>query len=196
MHKLRERTPKRRTSPREVSRYNEYKKNLREDFNARCGYCDDEDIWTGKRFFHVDHFVPQKHLKTISDKEYSNLVYSCPYCNTHKGSDWPTKDEHLHNNGREGYVDVCLPQYDAQFYRTPGGEIFSRTDLGEYMYRKLKLFLRRHAVIWKLCKINVQIEEIKKILEEEKDPDLKEKHYNLLDKYWEYTHQLEEYNEE
>jgi len=78
MNKLRERIPKRRSNPKQVSRYRDYKNDLREDFNCRCGYCDDEDIWAGgKKSFHIDHFVPRKHLKTILDKEYSNLIYSC-----------------------------------------------------------------------------------------------------------------------
>lgn len=197
MHKLRESTPKRRPCPREVSRYNEHKDDLREDFNGKCGYCDDEDKWTGgKRFFHVDHFVPQKHLKAISDKEYSNLVYSCFFCNNSKRSDWPTNDEHLHNNGREGYIDVCLPEYDAQFYRSREGEIFSKTDLGEYMYRKLKLFLRRHAVIWNMGRLHKQVLEIKEILGEQENPGLKEKLTGLLSIHFEYIQQLIECNEE
>jgi len=195
MNKLRESTPKRRPNPRQVSKYKEYKNDLREDFNGRCGYCDDEDKWGGKRCFHVDHFVPKKHLKTISDQEYNNLVYSCPYCNTHKGSDWPTNDEHLHNNGKEGYIDVCLPQYDAQFYRKPGGEILPNTALGEYMYRKLKLFLKRHAVLWNLGRLYNQVLEIKKISDEQENPGLKEKLSNLQSRFFDYSQQLIECNE-
>lgn len=194
---MREIIPKRRSNPKRVSRYQEYKDDLRADFNNRCGYCDDEDKWTGgKRNFQIDHFVPRKQWKTISEKEYSNLIYSCFFCNNSKRSDWPTNDEYLHNDGREGYIDVCLPEYDDQFYRTPEGEIFPRTDLGRYMSRKLKLFLKRHAIIWKLRKTNDLIEEIENKLEEKKDPDLKEKHYNLLVKWREYSQQLMKCNEE
>jgi hypothetical protein len=197
MNKLRERIPKRRLNPRLVSRYSEYKDDLREDFNCRCGYCNDEDNWAGgKRFFQIDHFVPRKHMITISEKEYSNLIYSCFFCNNSKRSDWPTNDENLHNNGREGYIDVCHPEYDAQFYRNSRGEIFPRTDLGEYMHKKLKLFLSRHAVIWNLGRLNNQILEIKKIKEEEKNLDLKEKLSNLLSKYFDYKQQLDQCNEE
>jgi len=197
MNKLREKIPKRRSNPKQVSRYSEYKDDLREDFNCRCGYCDDEDKWPGgKLFFQIDHFVPRKHMITISDKEYSNLVYSCFFCNNSKHSDWPTNDENLHNNGKEGYIDVCLPKYDAQFYRNFGGEIFPRTELGEYMYRKLKLFLRRHAVIWNLSRLHNKILEIEKIRKEERDLDLKKKLCNLHSKFFYYNQQLFECNEE
>ncbi len=196
MTKLRERIPKRRSNPRLVSRYSEYKDDLREDFNCRCGYCDDEDKWMGgKGFFQIDQFVPRKHLKTISDKEYSNLIYSCFFCNNSKRSDWPTNDENMHNNGREGYIDVCLSEYDAQFYRDSGGEIFPNTDIGEYMHRKLKLFLRRHAVIWNLGRLNNQILEIGKILDEEENLDLKKKFGSLQSKFFDYIQQLHQCNE-
>ncbi len=197
MNKLRERIPKRRSNPRRVSRYNKYKDDLREDFNCKCGYCDDEDKWSGgKRFFQIDHFVPRKHLGTISDREYSNLIYSCFFCNNSKRSDWTTNDENLHNDGRKGYIDVCLPEYDAQFNRNSRGEIFPRTDLGKYMYKKLKLFLRRHAVIWKLGRFHNQILKIKKISDEQENPDLKKKLSNLHNKFFYYNQQLIECNEE
>lgn len=197
MDKLREKIPNRRSNPKSVSSYKEFKDDIKEDFNSRCGYCDDEDRWMGgKRFFQIDHFVPRKYLMSISDKEYSNLIYSCFFCNNSKHSDWPTKDEQLPNNGKEGYIDVCLPEYDTQFYRNSLGEIIPRTDLGEYMYKKLKLFLRRHSVIWNLSRVHNQIQEIKRILNENEDLELKEKLLNLLIKYHDYICQLGQCDEE
>jgi len=63
------------------------------------------------------------------------------------------------------------------------------------MYRKLKLFLIRHAVIWNLSRLNNRILEIKKILEEEENLDLKEKLTNLHSKFVDYIQQLHQCNE-
>lgn len=195
-HKLRETIPQRRPNPKTVARYGSYKDDLRNDFNRRCGYCDDEDRWTGKKlFFQIDHFVPRKYLKTISEAEYGNLVYSCFFCNNSKRADWPTNDEMLHNDGHEGYIDVCDPVYDEQFYRDSTGEIVACTELGHYMYCKLKLFLKRHAILWKLSRIRDQIREIEKIMKEKKSLGSNEKLLRLKAMHYDYFEQLTECNE-
>ena len=41
--------------------YRRYKDYLAEDFNNRCGYCDESDLWSnGKKGFQIDHFAPKK----------------------------------------------------------------------------------------------------------------------------------------
>lgn len=47
MPKLREKDPERRDIKKKKKCYRSYKKELREDFNKRCGYCDDHDCWAG-----------------------------------------------------------------------------------------------------------------------------------------------------
>ncbi len=76
-----------RTCTKKYARYRYYKAYLREDFNKRCGYCDDRDIICGGiRGFHIDHFRPQKPFSHL-ENDYNNLVYACPYCNGGKSND-------------------------------------------------------------------------------------------------------------
>ncbi len=58
MPEFRESTPKRRAILKQKKDYRSYKKELREDFNKRCGYCDDPDSWKDA-FYEIDHFVPK-----------------------------------------------------------------------------------------------------------------------------------------
>lgn len=156
--------PQRRPNPRNVSKYKLYKEDLRQDFKNCCGYCGDEDSWGGgKRVFHIDHFVPRKILVNISEECYDNLVYSCFYCNNKKRADWPTKNENIHNDGAAGYIDPCNPTYGQQFMRNKFGEIIPLTTLGNYMYSKLGLNLRRHSIIWNLCRLEKRITKLNEL---------------------------------
>jgi hypothetical protein len=47
MNDFRNFQPQRRTNPRSVSRYRNYKEDLRDDFKSYCGYCGDEESWGG-----------------------------------------------------------------------------------------------------------------------------------------------------
>ena len=119
---FRHKTPSRRVNSPTKSDYKKYRKELREDFNERCGYCGDHDFFR-QTYYEIDHFVPQDKLKTISPNEYSNLVYSCRSCNNSKRAKWPTNDEHVHNDGRIGFIDPCDPKYAEQFQRGADGSI-------------------------------------------------------------------------
>ncbi len=180
MPELKETTPKRRTDFKQKKRYNSYKKELREDFSGRCGYCNDQDSYRNA-FYEIDHFVPKKHLNTIPENDYGNLVYACRHCNNAKWDKWPTEDEKRHNNRKEGFIDPCNKAYDEQFERNRLGEIRSRTTLGKYMHKALKLYLRRHAVIWNLERIDSFIDEIENL--NEIYPRLKETYTQLLCQY-------------
>ena len=127
---LRQRVPE-RTCTKTYKSYRSFKKDLRKDFNRRCGYCDDHDdgFWRG---FQIDHFIPQTQLQKIQDNDYGNLVYSCFFCNNSKGQDWPSNDELVAvTPARHGYIDPCSNQYDAQYHRDKDGKIIqSGTALG------------------------------------------------------------------
>jgi hypothetical protein len=179
MIKFRNITPKRNPKVRNASKYTQYKSDLQENFNRKCGYCDDIDYWKDS-FYEIDHFVPRVYLKTISENEYNNLVYSCHFCNNAKRAKWPTGEEHIHNNGSEGFIDPCDSSYDEQFYRNESGAIKAQTSLGNYMYRELKLYLMKHEVIWNLERLRNLIRESERILEEKNNQKLKD---SLLDLY-------------
>jgi hypothetical protein len=54
--------------------------------NFRCEYCKIREL-DSFLAFHIDHFISQKHGE---GNEEANLIYSCPDCNTCKGTDLTT----------------------------------------------------------------------------------------------------------
>lgn len=157
MQAFRDGTPA-RTCSKTFSNYRDFKPYLREDFKMRCGYCHDRDLACGGRWgMHIDHFRPKAlfmHLAT----HYSNLVYACPYCNLAKSDDWPGNETQC-VVGDRGYIDPCSPALDQHFERYDNGRIRPKTLVGKYMFRRLRLGLRRHQLAW-VC------EQLEKLLQE------------------------------
>jgi hypothetical protein len=121
----------------------------------------------------VDHFVPKNSnqmMSNIPENAYSNLVYSCSQCNRGKWHHWPTGDEKLHNNGTIGWVDPVGFEFASHFRRNADGTIVvtSNSTLSEYMYSKLKLNLRIHAVNWNMEKIFAASGDLSKLNDEER----------------------------
>lgn len=137
------------------------KKYLSKDFGGRCAYCDDLDsINNGKNSYAVEHFAPKKRFPQLEFR-YENLLYSCPFCNSAKSSDWPSDDPTISVVGNCGYVDPCTDEYYSHLDRNDcTGEIYSKSELGEYMYIHLNLFLKRHAIIFMMEKVQGKIEEL------------------------------------
>jgi hypothetical protein len=75
----------RRHGPRGYDPYNGFKPWLRDEFQFRCVYCLEREMWYPDRSasFSVDHVVPQTDDKTLVC-EYRNLVYACTRCNSAK----------------------------------------------------------------------------------------------------------------
>ena len=188
MSKFREHTPKRRNITKLVSRHGDHRADLRKDFLNRCGYCNDIDTW---RFtwFEIDHFVPQEHLKTISNTDYSNLVYSCRSCNNAKRAKWPSKDETIHNDGKIGFIDPCEDDYNKQFDRLDSGRILPKTDLGEWMYNEMKLYKPQHEIIWNIQRIAELINEIEST-HDTSENEIQDKLFNIYRKFFAYIKEL------
>jgi len=184
---FRELTPNRRPDRKECKHYRSYRKTLREDFNNRCGYCDDSDRLR-IRSFTIDHFVPQNpkdFTHNIPANDYYNLVYTCNYCNASKKNKWPTKNAEEHNNGREGFIDPTEESYTELFKRSDAGKIIpDNDDLANYILAELKLWLPIHEKMWKWERLITLEEKIKAKLELVKDQKLKdvlkEKHYQIM----------------
>lgn len=189
MSQFRRATPKRRNIITVVNKYTDHRDELKEDYKYRCGYCDDVDMWRTV-WFEIDHFVPQKYLKTIKDTDYSNLVYSCRSCNNSKRAHWPTGDEFLHNKNDEGFIDPCEDEYDKQFTRYNNGRIIHQTQLGKWMYYKLKLHKPQHEIIWQIEALDILIEESEKLMNTMENNALKDKLLDLYREYRKYTKQL------
>ena len=190
MTDFRHRKPTRRESPEEKSRYTDYKPELREDFNERCGYCGDHDFFR-QTYYEIDHFVPQDKLETISLNEYSNLVYSCRSCNNSKRAKWPTGDEKVHNDGKVGFIDPCDETYANQFHRGKDGSIIACTELGQWMWTALNFGNPAHRVIWNLEEIRKRINEIVAYAKVGRVPaELETDIWALIDKYFAYEAEL------
>jgi len=147
-----------RTCTKSYSQYTSFKPFIREDFNQRCGYCDDLDIYNGgSRGYQIDHFKPHSiakfnHLKTT----YSNLVYSCPYCNRAKSNKWQDS---------EGFIDPCDNAYDIHLQRCDRGKIHFKSSQGKYIHRNLSLHLKRHELLWMIEKLQRQSNKLDELIE-------------------------------
>ncbi len=154
--KFRDKTPSRRADQKKFADYHEYKNPLKQDFNSHCGYCDDPDRFSDIPY-QIDHYVPKAIMQTIAENDYNNLVYACRRCNRAKWDKWPTGDEKISNNGTEGFIDPCNPEYDQQFERNERGEIIPTTPLGEWMWKELDLGNAAHRIIWTLSQIRKEM---------------------------------------
>lgn len=182
-------TPKRREIKTEVAKYSDHKYDLKKDYKCRCGYCNDIDIWRTV-WFEIDHFVPQKYLKSIKNTDYSNLVYACRACNNSKRAHWPTEDELVHNKSNEGFIDPCDDEYEKQFERYNDGRIIHKTQLGKWMYYKLKLYKPQHEIIWQIEELDNLIEECEKLIDKTDNLALNNRVLKLYREYRKYTKQL------
>jgi hypothetical protein len=186
---FRKETPIRSDIKTVVSKYSDHREELKKDYKRRCGYCNDIDTWRTV-WFEVDHFVPQKYLKTIKDTDYSNLVYACRSCNNSKRAHWPTEDELIHYKDDKGFIDPCDNEYEKQFDRLDNGRIIHQTQLGKWMYYKLKLHKPQHEIIWQIEELDNLIEECENVLKTIENDALKNKVLGLYREYRKYTKQL------
>lgn len=134
------------------------KKHLKEDFHGRCAYCDDLDSLVDIDF-HIEHFAPKK---KFPEREYwyQNLLYACPYCNESKSEYWASDDPDVNVKNDEGVVNPCSTDYDIHLGRRKNGRIYPKTRLGEFMYRRLKLYLARHELFFRLENLQAKVNEL------------------------------------
>lgn len=187
---FRKQTPKRRNITRSVSTHRDHRDDLKRDFNSRCGYCDDIDTWR-VIWFEIDHFIPEKILKSKTPQDYSNLVYSCRSCNNAKRANWPSNDENIPIVNNEGFIDPCEDEFQNQFSRESDGSITPNTEIGSWMYLKLKLHKPQHQIIWTISLIDDMIDEIEgKINGANVDQAIKDSLLDLYRKFRDYQKML------
>jgi hypothetical protein len=200
MNNFREVHPVKRDAPKIVSKYSQYKQELKEDFNNRCGYCNDSDHWTGGwRFFQIDHFIPQKYLKEISPNDYSNLVYTCFFCNNSKRAKWLSQNEQIQFVEGVGFVNPKEIDYCNHIYRDLNGNILPSGPIGAYIIKELKLNLKRHSIIWNLEKLEIVFDEMIKEYEKAENtvsPELKSQIISLFIDWHKYSKLLKRVGDE
>jgi hypothetical protein len=182
-------TPKRRSITTVVNKYGDHRSDLRIDFKNRCGYCNDIESYR-ITWFEIDHFVPKEYLKTITETDYSNLVYACRSCNNAKRAKWPTKEEKVHHQNDIGFIDPCNDTYNNQFDRLNNGRIVPKTKLGEWIYNSLKFYKPQHEVIWNIELLDTLIDEINLVLEHSQNDNMKERLTLCLLEYRKYVKEL------
>lgn len=143
------------------------KKYLAIDFSHRCAYCDDSDEFKGSDTYQVEHFAPKNKFPDL-EYTYDNLLYACSYCNRAKSDTWvgETAEENIKNN--EGFINPCSNEYNLHLKRKLTGEIIPITPLGSYMYKNLKLYLKRHQILYKLKILSTKIDELNNIITKKK----------------------------
>jgi uncharacterized protein (TIGR02646 family) len=189
MSVFREHTPKRRPITTVVKKYGDHRSDLRIDYKNRCGYCNDIESYR-ITWFEIDHFVPKEYLKTITETDYSNLVYACRSCNNAKRAKWPTKDEKIHHQNNVGFMDPCDDTYNNQFSRLNNGRIVPKTELGSWIYKELKFYKPQHEVIWNIEILDTLIDEISVVLEHSPSDSLSERLTLCLLEYRKYVKEL------
>ena len=169
MRKFRDKHPKRTYSDTAKTHYSEYRMELRVDFNERCAYTDSLDIWWADGF-HIDHFAPKKpkivdpvklQKFTALEHSYTNLIYANPQVNRAKSNDWPSDDPTISILDDKGYLDPVAVDYNEYFERTNAGGIFPKNDpIAKYMWKRLKLYLKRYELYWRIEQIIIRLEKL------------------------------------
>ena len=189
MKKVQRISPKRSYAPH--LKYTTARPQLVIDFNNRCGYCDDS-AELACCSYHIDHFVPRRFTHLLDD--YSNFVYACPYCNISKKDKWISDSSDVNIIEDKGFVDPCEPSYNDLFERTSDGKIVPLSKLGAYIHSELKLYLKRHEILYLLEEIDIKCDLIEKKIEEyslkgKKTEKLEKIHFELL-KYFRDYHKI------
>lgn len=126
---------RRRADIQQETNYQNYRDNLRLDFQDICGYCG-KSIYVSRLQFEIDHLEP-KSIAPRKEHDYHNLVYACFQCNRKK-----------YNN--TNFIDPASEEYDHHLKRENDGAIITLTDVGVYMAKKFKFESRPIRELWKV----------------------------------------------
>lgn len=139
--------------------YTDYRPEIQQDFYNICGYCGKSKECLFEEH-ELDHFVP-KDIDKDRENDYFNLVYACKKCNGSKQGDWPTKDKNKPNENGKGYCDPATEEFDTHLGRDDEGNIFYKTEIGNYMYKRFHFDIRPISYVWKLMQLIHMEEELK-----------------------------------
>ncbi|MCW9046273.1 MAG: HNH endonuclease [Alphaproteobacteria bacterium] len=162
-----------------------YKNDLQIDFNGRCGYCDGPDaLLGGKASFQIDHFAPLDKFENLK-LVYENLVYSCQICNRGKSNKWPSDNPNVSIENNEGFLHPCLDDFEEHIARCEIGAIVPKSEVGRYIHQTMKLYLKRHQIIWMAEELRSLIQQIKPHIDQ--STALKDKYHKLLEYHFDYN---------
>jgi hypothetical protein len=81
-----------RSDVEEGKLYGEYREELRFDFLYSCAYCTKTEMESSAVGFEIDHYIPQRLAPELLNR-YSNLMWSCEFCNQSKWGYFPSEEE-------------------------------------------------------------------------------------------------------
>jgi len=65
-----------------------------------------------------------------------------------------------------GFIDPCDDEYDEHLKRENDGKITYKTSpQGEFIWKNIKLYLRRHELLWMLDKVETQKEKLNELID-------------------------------
>jgi hypothetical protein len=107
-------------------------------------------------------------------------VYSCSYVNRAKSNDL------------NEYFDPCNVDYNKHFYRDHLGYIYPRDNspIARYMYKSLKLYLKRYSIIWMLEALEEKMEILRDLIERTDNGEAKILFHAITLKYMDYKKYL------
>ncbi|HGL6355880.1 TPA: HNH endonuclease [Citrobacter amalonaticus] len=122
-------------------RYSYYRAVIEEDCQKRCVYCDlllKEHAFEG---MHLDHFRPQSLFSELTNDP-SNLVLSCPKCNSLKTNHWPCSGVAINSPPHDnniGFIDPFTEKMRDYLAVDKDGVLHSNKKPADYVIELLKL---------------------------------------------------------
>lgn len=157
---------RRRKGVSALKHYQDGREQIEQDFFYLCGYCGKNGNVLHQKF-HLDHFVP-KTLDKSREKDYYNLVLSCPRCNLSKSDKWPTGNSTQPHNGESGFVDPASAEFDEHLERNDKGYVTGKTSVGKSMCNMLHLDIRRTDLYWNAAQLRIQLKELEELFQKGK----------------------------
>lgn len=155
---------RRRPGIAQLSRYEDARPFLQEDFCGICGYCGKDSQKMYQRF-QIDHFVPKSRDHERAT-DYYNLVLACAKCNQIKSNKWPTQNVQLPHDGEKGFVDPATEEFDQHLARNEIGYIVGLTPLGESICKQMHFNIRRTDLFWKISQLCEQCEKLERLFDQ------------------------------
>jgi len=81
--------------------------------------------------------------------------------------------DHFKPNDEGNYIDPCDIDYNTHFERDIDGSIIPISDEAHFMFKKLKLNMKRYQIIWMLDNIYIKMKKVKVLFDKEKNKELK-----------------------
>jgi hypothetical protein len=96
------------------------------------------------------------------------------------------------SNDLGNYLDPCITDYNQHFFRDSAGNIFPEVDSepANYMYKQLKLYLKRYGIIWMLDQLEQRMYVLQELIENTGDAEATKLFVEITMRYNDYKKYL------